>query len=106
MVTERILRRGCPLTVFRPGPIRLGVLGPRGAWLDHPVAPVLLGAAGARAGEGHDGGAGVGRGVLGVGRVEPAQVFAGGVDGAVDGPLVGPGAVLLILVQIIGDSCF
>lgn len=58
-------------------------------------------------GEGHDGGGGVrgGGDVLAVG--EAVQVLAGGIDGAVDGTLRGtPHAVLLRLIQIVGDPSF
>lgn len=72
---------------------------------------VLLLAAGGRrlrlVGKRHDGGGGVGGGggVLGVS--EAVQVLAGGVDGAVDGAFSGAiYAVLLRLVQVVGDTSF
>lgn len=99
----------------------LGVLSPGGSRLGDPVAVVLLLATERRrlrwwgrrrhrlrlVGERHDGGGGVGGGgvVLGVG--EAVQVLAGGVDGAVDGSLGGAAdAVLLRLVQVVGDAGF
>lgn len=56
-------------------------------------------------GERHDGGGGIGSGghVLGVG--EAVQVLIGGINGAVDRTLSGAThAVLLRLVQVVGDS--
>lgn len=71
---------------------------------------LLLAAVGRRlrlVGERHDGGGGVGGGggVLGVG--EAVQVLAGGVNGAVDGAFSGAAhAVLLCLIQVVGDTSF
>lgn len=71
---------------------------------------LLLAAVGRRlrlVGERHDGGGGVGGGggVLCVG--EAVQVLAGGVDGAVNGTFGGAThAVLLRLIQVVGDTSF
>lgn len=99
----------CPiLTVAAVG---LGVLSSRWPWLGDPVSVLwLFDAVGWRlhlVGERHDGCGGVwGSGVLlGVG--EAVQVLAGGVDGAVDGAFSGATyAVLLSLVQVVGDTSF
>lgn len=101
--------------------LRLSVLNPRGSRLGDPVAVVLLLAAEhwcwwlrrrrchrlRLVGERHNGGGGIGSGgaVRGVG--EAVQVLAGGVDGAVDRTLGGAtNAVLLCLVQVVGDAGF
>lgn len=100
--------------------LRLGVLSPRGSWLGDPVAVVLLLTAERwrwrlrwrchrlrLGGKRHNGCGGVGSGgaVLRVG--EAVQVLAGGVDGAVNRTLGGAtDAVLLCLVQVVGDAGF
>lgn len=88
-------------TVLSSGSVRLCVLRPRGARLDNPEPPLLVRGEGTLSAEGHDGGAGVGGGVLGVGRVERAQVIAGRVDGAVDRSFIRPRAELLRLGDVI-----
>lgn len=70
------------------------------------MAAILLRTAGRLVGERHDGSAGVGSGVLRVLSGEAAQIFAGGIDGAVDGAFIGVGAVFLSLVQVVRDSRF
>lgn len=98
----------CLLTVAAVG---LGVLSSRGSRLGDPVSVVLLLAAVGRrlclVAERHDGGGSVGSGgvVFGVGKA--VQVFAGSIYGAVDGTFSGSShAVLLRLVQVVGDTGF
>lgn len=69
------------------------------------MAAILFRAAGCLVGERHDGSAGVGRGMLRVLSGETAQVLTGGVNGAVDGAFIGVCTVLLVLVEVIRDSC-
>lgn len=92
-------------------PVWLSVLSSGGPRLGDPVSLALLLTAVRRhrrlAAERHDGGGCVGGGgvVLGVG--EAVQIFAGGIYSAIDGTFGGAThAVLLRLVQVVGDASF
>lgn len=93
-------------TIISLGTVWLRILRAGGSRLSHPVAAILFWTARRLVGERHDGSTGVGCCVLRVLSGEAAQIFAGGINGAVDGAFIGLGAVFLSLVQVVRDSCF
>lgn len=85
-------------TIISLGTVWLCILRAGGPRLSHPVAAILLWTAGCLVGERHDGSTGVRSGVLRVLSGEAAQIFACGINGAVDGAFIGVSAVFLSLV--------